>query len=915
MTSGRQRLRSVGVGRFLEITALSALAIGQPLLDLYGSEPAAFSSADLSRGQVWAFLAIVLLGPGVAISALTLVAQAIDPRFARAVHLSFSGVLLALVGLVLARHLAPDSDVVAVILSGLVLTLGLIGHSRKPNFGTWLRYAAVLAPLVFLSFLIGSPSGPLLWKSEARLVEAEADGDHAPILFVLLDELSLAPLLTEAGTVNADRFPGFARLAEQSTWYRNATSVSNATEQAVPALLTGNLPNPDLSPFSWDHPRNLFTLLGNRYVIDAYEPITSLCPSTACSARRRMAASSQAPTFLVEDLLDVANGIDLPHGAVVRDVAVGGLELESLWAHAPLTIHLPLSASRGDLSFSYGMAGEEPFLTPGSNGVEFEVRVRFADGTDQSIFKDAYLPGADPVAPEWRSATVRLPGPEPEPIGLMFITDDRGNGNYDWSAWSEIRITNSSVEHNADTSSPARQAVQADDPELPANTDTPDGGLFKHFLDDALIVYGHLSMPPSLRSTLPRIDQSWGSFAQQQDPSDSSPPAHSPLAPDPVDEGTSASVDLGQLFHVFRSTDSGLGQVAVLESMVGQLIDDARNESAATSPTLTFFHGLIPHRPYELPPDGRFYRTRSQASNWGTTEHDLNAARQHYQRFLMQTAFLDSVLDQAIISLQAAGVWDDLLVAVVADHGVTWRPGSNPRDSVHDREGASDIYRVPMFIKSPGQVAGRTDDCPVSTIDILPTLIGALDISTDWSFDGRDLTEACPTGSERSFFDAEGQEINGPGNDLVDLYERSDVYRQWVADAGGVSGIAAIGRSGSHVGHPLPDGLVHSAHVHRWSLDQAGSLESGDGSRGTFVPAWLSGTIEVHTGLPPGSEGLIVVDGVSVGVVMELDAAPAGSVRFATIIDVELLSSDTPEVLLAVSLPDDSIELVGPPEP
>jgi Sulfatase len=84
--------------------------------------------------------------------------------------------------------------------------------------------------------------------------------------------------------VDAKRFPNFAALARTSTWYHSATTVQWLTEVAVPAILTGILPNPHkkLLPIYSDHPNNVFTLLGGSYRERAVESITHMCPSSIC---------------------------------------------------------------------------------------------------------------------------------------------------------------------------------------------------------------------------------------------------------------------------------------------------------------------------------------------------------------------------------------------------------------------------------------------------------------------------------------------------------------------------------------------------------------------------------------------------------------------------------------------------------
>ena len=67
--------------------------------------------------------------------------------------------------------------------------------------------------------------------------------------------------------IDRDRYPAFAALADQSTWYRNATTVSDYTQWAVPAILSGRYPAPRSLPIASDHPETLFTLLGSSHAV------------------------------------------------------------------------------------------------------------------------------------------------------------------------------------------------------------------------------------------------------------------------------------------------------------------------------------------------------------------------------------------------------------------------------------------------------------------------------------------------------------------------------------------------------------------------------------------------------------------------------------------------------------------------
>ena len=99
---------------------------------------------------------------------------------------------------------------------------------------------------------------------------------------VTFDELSGESLLGPGLRIDRSRYPNFARLASESTWYRNATTVADFTSDAVPAMLTGDRPVKGKLPVESDHPGNLFSFL-SRYDFNAQEPVTDLCPPDRCA--------------------------------------------------------------------------------------------------------------------------------------------------------------------------------------------------------------------------------------------------------------------------------------------------------------------------------------------------------------------------------------------------------------------------------------------------------------------------------------------------------------------------------------------------------------------------------------------------------------------------------------------------------
>ena len=102
------------------------------------------------------------------------------------------------------------------------------------------------------------------------------------IVVVVFDELPLTSLLGPGGRIDAGRYPSFAALANTANWYRGATAVHDSTALAVPAMLDGRYPRRGLRSDVISHPVNLFTLLADKYEVNASEEATGLCPTSLC---------------------------------------------------------------------------------------------------------------------------------------------------------------------------------------------------------------------------------------------------------------------------------------------------------------------------------------------------------------------------------------------------------------------------------------------------------------------------------------------------------------------------------------------------------------------------------------------------------------------------------------------------------
>lgn len=268
--------------RLAELFALTGFAVAQPVLDVTGRSPDFFLFRQPSIAEMWVLVGLLVLGPPLLLWAAEIVAGVASRTAERALHLLFLAGLLTVVVVQVGkqndfygRYLAA-----AALVAGCAVTVLL---ARVEKVREVVGYASP-APVVFvLLFALTAPAGALLRPAKEGAAAAAEVRTQPPIVVMVLDEFPVRALLDEKGAVDARLFPGFARLAKASTWYRNATAVSGFTPYAVPPILTGRFPKGKVAPSHVEHPDNLFTLLRDTYRVNAFETISQLCPPTQCT--------------------------------------------------------------------------------------------------------------------------------------------------------------------------------------------------------------------------------------------------------------------------------------------------------------------------------------------------------------------------------------------------------------------------------------------------------------------------------------------------------------------------------------------------------------------------------------------------------------------------------------------------------
>jgi len=145
-----------------------------------------------------------------------------------------------------------------------------------------------LATAAITGSLVGA--GLLVLAYSAGDEPAPVSGPRPPVVLIAFDEFPVDAMRMPDGRIDPERFPNFARLSRQATWWPNAMAAHDSTPRALPAILDGRRPREEAPATVEGHPGSVFTLFGERgYELFAVEEATDICPPEYCpgAAERR----------------------------------------------------------------------------------------------------------------------------------------------------------------------------------------------------------------------------------------------------------------------------------------------------------------------------------------------------------------------------------------------------------------------------------------------------------------------------------------------------------------------------------------------------------------------------------------------------------------------------------------------------
>ena len=262
--------------RFAHLAALWGYGVSQPVFSMLKGNPEFLVVRGSTRLDVVTFAVLVAFVVPLAVVGLEAIVSLVSRTLGGVVHVIAIWCFGSLAVLQIVRLL--DIQRGAALLIPLVpATLAALAYLKSRIFRSFLSVSFVLPVLGALSFVATVP----LAVDDAAAADIQVP-KRTPVVLVVMDEFPLSSLLRPDGSIDAGRYPNFARLAKTATWYPRATTVHEFTTQAVPAVLTGQQPQTGELPTLGDHPQNLFTLLGARYALRVIEPVTHLCPTRYC---------------------------------------------------------------------------------------------------------------------------------------------------------------------------------------------------------------------------------------------------------------------------------------------------------------------------------------------------------------------------------------------------------------------------------------------------------------------------------------------------------------------------------------------------------------------------------------------------------------------------------------------------------
>ena len=157
--------------------------------------------------------------------------------------------------------------------------------------------------------------------------------------------------------------------------------------------------------------------------------------------------------------------------------------------------------------------------------------------------------------------------------------------------------------------------------------------------------------------------------------------------------------------------------------------------SKGDKPFFLWYAPMMPHTPHT--PPGQLL------AKYQRPDRPLPIAK-----YYAMCEWFDETVGELLGLLDERGVTENTLVVFVTDNGWIQQPNANgfaPKSKQSPYDGG---LRTPILVRWPGRVTPGRFETPVSSIDIVPTILAATGISPDQPLPGKNLIEIAASGGK-----------------------------------------------------------------------------------------------------------------------------------------------------------------------
>jgi choline-sulfatase len=152
----------------------------------------------------------------------------------------------------------------------------------------------------------------------------------------------------------------------------------------------------------------------------------------------------------------------------------------------------------------------------------------------------------------------------------------------------------------------------------------------------------------------------------------------------------------------------------------------------ASRPFFAWLHFYDPHAPF-APPEA--YQRPDPPGR------KLDPVERKRRLYYDEVTFMDAEIGRLLRVLDEMGIYESLVVAVVADHGELLGHYGR-RIPGHSPELAEATLRIPLLLRAPGRAQPGEVEAQVRGLDLFPTLLEAAGLDVPSGIEGRSLFEA-----------------------------------------------------------------------------------------------------------------------------------------------------------------------------